>query len=252
MALYNADAIVIRVRDFDEADKIVTLLTREEGKVQAVAKGARRPRNRFSAACQLFTHAKVQCFHGRNMDTLSQTEITESFRKLREDLTKMAYATYACELMDEMLKEKEKNNETPFLLLLTTLHLFNEGENPESLLRAYELKLLSILGFRPNLEDCVSCGSALPEGPFVRFAPGPGGTLCDRCSGEGEAVLRLSRGALESMKRLMDADIRKTHVIRFSAEMQAEIARALEHYITYRTDRKLKSREFLEAVRGSV
>lgn len=248
MAVYNADAIVIRVRDFDEADKIVTLLTREEGKVQAVARGARRPRNRFSAGCQLFTQMKAQLFHGRNLDTLSQVEIAESFRRLREDLTRMAYASYACELSDELIKEKERN-ETPFLLLLTALHLFNDGENPESVLRAFELKLLAMLGFRPNLEDCVSCGGKLPDGPFLRFAPSAGGTLCDRCSTEGEAVVRISRGALETMKRLTDADIRKIHVIRFGPEVQAEMARALDGYITYRVDKKLKSREFLDTMR---
>ena len=137
--------------------------------MQAVARGARRPRNRYAAACQLFTHVKGQFYHGKNLDTLSQIDIVESYRKLREDLTRMAYATYACELADEMIREREKNNETPFLLLLTTLHLFNEGDGYEAILRAYELKLLSIQGFRPNLEDCVSCGAGLPDGPFVRF-----------------------------------------------------------------------------------
>lgn len=249
MALYNADALVIRVRDFDEADKIVTLLTREEGKVQAVARGARRPRNRFAASSQLFTQVKAQLFHGRSLDTLSQVEIVESFRRLREDLEKMAYATYACELADELIKEKDRS-ETPFLLLLAVLHLFHEGENPEAVLRAYELKLLAMLGFRPNLEDCVSCGGALPDGPFVRFAPGAGGTLCGRCAAGGDAVMRISRGALETMKRLTDADIRKVHVLRLGADVQAELARALDGYITFRVEKRLRSKEFLDTVRG--
>ena len=249
MALYNVDAVVIRVRDFDEADKIAVLLTREEGKVQAIAKGARRPRNRYSAATQLFTQVKAQLFHGRSLDTLSQVEIVESFRHLREDLVRMAYATYACEVMDALLAEKQKH-EAPFLLLLTTLHLFNEPEiQPEPVLRAYELKLLSMMGFRPSLEACVNCGTHEVAGPQIRFSPALGGVLCPTCASEGEAVLRISRGALESMKHLLDGDIRRANVIRLGKEMAEELDRALTHYILLRTERKLKSKEFLDTLR---
>lgn len=249
MSLYNAEAIVIRVRDFDEADKIATLLTREEGKVQAVAKGARRPRNRYAAATQLFTQMNTAMFHGRNMDTLSQVDIVESFRHLREDLLRMAYGSYVCELMDEMVREKQRL-ETAYLLLLTTLHLLNTPEmEPEAILRAYELKLLAILGFRPNLEDCVSCSQGLGTGPSVRFTPALGGALCPNCSGEGEAVHRISRGTLETMKRLLDGDIRRAHVIRITGDLLSEIDRVLTDYIAVRSERRLKSKEFLDSLR---
>lgn len=250
MALYNAEAIVLRVRDFDEADKITTLLTREEGKVQAIAKGARRPRNRYTAATQLFTQVKAALFHGRNMDTYSQVDIVESFRHLREDLVRMAYGTYVCELMDEMLKEKQRHEQT-YLLLLTTLHLLNAEEiEPEPVLRSYELKLLSMLGFRPHLEDCVVCGKELGAAPQVRFTPALGGTLCPTCSSEGEAVMRLSRGTVETMKRLMDGDIRRAHVTRITGDMAREFDRALSEYINLRIERKLKSKEFLDTLRN--
>lgn len=250
MALYNVDGIVIRVRDFDEADKIAVILTREEGKIQAVAKGARRPRNRFAAAIQLFTYMKAQLYRGRNLDTLSQADIADSFRNLREDLVRMAYATYACELMDALLPERQKH-ESPFLLLLTSLYLFNEPEMaPEPILRAYELKLLSMLGFRPSFESCVGCGTTeiYGDGP-VRFAPALGGVLCPRCASEGEAVIRISRGALESMKRLLEGDLRRASVIRLTGEMAGEVERALSAYILHRTEKRLKSKDFLDTLR---
>ncbi|HEY3366036.1 MAG TPA: DNA repair protein RecO [Symbiobacteriaceae bacterium] len=250
MSLYNTEAIIIRVRDFDEADKIAVLLTREDGKVQVIAKGARRPRNRYTAATQLFTHVKASLFHGRNLDTLSQIEIEESFRNLREDLVRMAYGSYVCELMDELVKEKMKS-ETTFLLLLTTLHLLNAVEfAPEPILLAFELKLLAILGFRPSLEQCVNCGG-IPgtEGP-VRFSPALGGVLCPTCHSEGEAVHRLARGTLETMKRLLDGDLSRAHMLRISRDMSAEMDRALTDYIGQHTERRLKSKEFLDSVRG--
>lgn len=249
MALYNTEAIVIRVRDFDEADKIAVLLTRDEGKVQTVARGARRPRNRYSAAIQLFTHIKVALYHGRSLETLSQVEIEESFRHLREDLVRMAYGAYACELMDELTKEKQRN-ESAYLLLLTTLHLLNTLDmEPEPVLRAYELKLLSILGFRPSLAACVNCGAEPGAAPHVRFTPSLGGILCPTCPSEGEGVHRLSRGTLETMKRLLEGDIRKAHILKITGDMAREFDRSLGDYISLRTERRLKSKEFLDTLR---
>lgn len=249
MSLYNAEAIVIRTRDFDEADKILVMLTREEGKISAVAKGARRPRGRYAAAAQIFTQVKASLFHGRNLDTLSQIEIVESFRHLREDLVRMAYGSYICELMDEMMREKQRS-ESAFLLLLTTLHLLNAAEiDPEPTRRAYELKLFSILGFRPSLEECVACSKPLGAVPAVRFAPALGGVLCPTCPSEGEVVHRLSRGTLETMKRLMDGDIRKAGILRIAGDMAVELDRAISDYIKHRTERPLRSKEFLDSLR---
>ncbi|HEY8346152.1 MAG TPA: DNA repair protein RecO [Symbiobacteriaceae bacterium] len=250
MALYSVEAIVIRVRDFNEADKLLVLLTREEGKVEAVARGARRPRNRHAAAAQLFTHLQAQLFGSRSLDSLSQAEILESFRHLREDLLRMAYGTYICELMDEMVRERQRQ-ESAYLLLLTTLHLLNTPElDPEPVRRAYELKLLSVLGFRPSLQDCVVCGEPLGQEPLVRFAPALGGVLCPTCPSEGEVVHRLSRGTLETMKRLLDGDIRRAHMIRIAEEMATELDRALNDYIVHRTEHPLKSKKFLDSLRA--
>lgn len=249
MGLYNAEAIIIRTRDFDEADKILVMLTREEGKISAVAKGARRPRGRYAAAAQIFTQVKAALFHGRNLDTLSQVEIVESFRNLREDLLRMAYGSYICEIMDEMLREKQRS-ESAYLLLLTTLHLLNAMEmDPEPIRRAYELKLFSILGFRPSFDECVACSKPLGPAPVVRFAPGLGGVLCPTCPSDGEVVHRVSRGTLETMKRLMDGDIRRAHIIRVAGEMAGEMDRVIGDYIKVRTERPLKSKEFLDSLR---
>jgi len=183
------------------------------------------------------------------MDTCSQIDTVESFRNLREDLLRMAYGAYTCELMDEMIKEKQPN-ESAYLLLLTTLHLLNAKEyEPEPIRRAYELKLLSILGFRPNLENCVACGQGPGDGPQIRFAPGMGGLLCPSCAGDVDGVVQISRGALETIKRLLDGDLRRAHMIRVTGEIAKELDRAIGEYIGIRTDRRLKSKEFLDELR---
>lgn len=250
MPLYNAEALVLRVRDFDEADKIVTLLTRDDGKVAAVARGARRPRSRYAAATQLFTHCEAALFSGKRMETLSQIEIKESFRLLREDLTRMAYATYLCELVDEVVPEKQKMPSV-FLLLLATLHLLATSEvHPEPVSRSFELKLMSLLGYRPVLTECAGCGGSLDEpGAGLRFSPAAGGVLCGRCPGEEGPAIRISRGTVETMRHLLDGDLRRAHVLRMSAETARELARALELYVAARVEKKLRSLDFLNSVR---
>lgn len=249
MPVYNADAIVIRVRDFAEADKLVTFFTREEGKVHAVARGARRPRSRFAPATQLFTHCRVQCYSGRSLDTLTQVDITTSFRLLREDLTRLAYGSYICELTDATAQDRQKL-ESPFLLLLATLHLLDTPEvDPEPVAHAFELKLLSLLGFRPALGDCVGCGGPLPAGD-LRFSPALGGALCSRCHGGGERIFMLSGAGRATMGQLLAADLRQVPGVPLPPPVAREIGQILEFYVEWRLEKRLRSLEFLHAVRG--
>lgn len=248
MALLKTDAIVLRARDFGEADKIVTLLTREEGKLQAVAKGARRPRNRMVGATEVFTYGDFLLFRGRNLDTISQCEIRESFRTLREDLTKMAYASYLTELAGEVIREKDRNDGL-FLLLLATLHLLTEAEDPEVLTKVFEFKLLSLAGYRPRLEECVECGRPV-EGSPVRFTMA-GGVLCRECVSAESPIVIISRGTLEMMKRLLEVDPRRAHVLKLSPDIAAELGRLARNYIAYHLERRLKSLEFLDMIRGT-
>ena len=247
MSLYKPEALVLRVRDFSEADKILTLLCRDEGKVQAVARGARRPRNRLAGVSQPFTHCRLLLFRGRSLDTVSQAEALESFGHLREDLTQMAYASYMAELTDELVRDRDPHAGV-FLLLLTSQHLLAAGVPPEPVVHAFELRLLGELGYRPSLEACVNCGGPL-SGGRVRFSPNAGGVLCSNCLGEDESGTVISRGAVEAMRHLLTGDLTRVHLLRLEPEMAREISEALRFYLAYRLERKLKSLDFLDLMR---
>jgi DNA repair protein RecO (recombination protein O) len=240
---------VIRARDLGEADKVITLLSREEGKVQAVARGARRPRNRLAGVTQLFTHCNAALFSGRSLHTLSQAEIRDSFRPLREDLSRLAHATYICELVDEMVPEKQPQ-EALFHLLLATLHLFCLEQDLDPVLRAFELRLLSFLGFRPRFDSCVACGGAV-AGSHASFAVALGGCVCPRCPPGQGPVVPLSRGSITTMGQLMDGDLRRVRVLRMTREVAAEVGRLLEDFIAYRLEKRLKSLGFLHTIRAT-
>lgn len=248
MPAYNAEAIVVRVRDLGEADKVVHLLTRDRGKVAAVARGARRPRSRLAAATQLFTYCHVQCWTGRNLDTLSQAEIRDSFPAVREDLVRTAWAAYACELVDEMAQERQPVPEA-FALLLAALRLLASPADPEVVGHAFTLQVLSALGFRPALDRCAGCGGPLGTGPHVRFSAAAGGALCPDCHGDGERVRLLARGTLEAMRHLLAADLATPPRLRLGPDMARELAATLDEYVEYRLERRPRSLAFLQSLR---
>jgi len=244
---YNAEGVVVRVRDLNDTDKVLHILTREYGKLRCVARAARRPKSRFTPAAQLFNHLHFQAYTGRNLDTLTQVEILPSFPGLREDLVRIAAATYACELVDEMAQERQPL-EPVFDLLLTALRLLATPEMPvEPVLRGYELKLLALMGFQPVLTGCLACGAPV-EGSEVYFSPGAGGVVCRRCAPEAGALRVLPRAAVEAMRFLLEGDLRRAHVLRYSPEVGSSMARALEQYLEYRLERRLRSLDFLQQV----
>ncbi|NPV52059.1 MAG: DNA repair protein RecO [Firmicutes bacterium] len=248
MSLYKTEGIVLRNRDLGEADRIVTIYTRERGKVRGVAKGARRPRSRFVGSTLVFTYADFLIFKGRGLDNISQVAIIEPFSRLRSDLALMAYASYMAELVDISTEEEEKNDDI-FPLLLTAFRVLPELPDPEMLRFAFEMRLMTCLGYKPVLDRCARCGGVL-EAAELAFGAAAGGALCLECAGApGGGAVRVSRGAVELLKRILNHDLKRIGQLKASVEAKRQLDAALKSHIDYHLGRALKSREFLEMVR---
>ncbi|HHV62027.1 MAG TPA: DNA repair protein RecO [Firmicutes bacterium] len=248
MSLYKTEGIVLRNRDLGEADRIVTVYTRERGKVRAVAKGARRPRSRFVGSTLVFTYADFLIFKGKGLDNISQVSIIEPFSRLRSDLVSMAYASYMAELVDISTEEDEKNDSI-FLLLLTAFQVLPELPDPEMLRFAFEARLMTYLGYKPVLDRCATCGGN-PEAAELAFDAATGGVLCLECAGaQGDGAIKVSRGTVELLKRILNHDLRRIGQLKASVEVRRQLDAILKSHIDYHLDRSLKSREFLEMVR---
>src|SRR3989442_3918107 len=177
MPVYKANAIVLRRSDLGETDRILRLLTRERGKVDAVAKGARRGTSRLSGATELFTLSRMLLAEGKTLDIVSQCEIRESFPGLRNDLGLLARATYLCELVDRFAVEGEPNPDI-FDLLLSGLYLLQRPlKDRDVIVHSFELHLLAERGYRTELDLCVRCGGKIAGGRTA-FSPSLGGLLC--------------------------------------------------------------------------
>jgi DNA repair protein RecO (recombination protein O) len=133
--IYSVEALVLRARDYGEADKILTLYTKEQGKVSAIAKGARKPKSRLRGGVQLFSHSRIVLYRGPSLDTVTLAETVQAFAPLREDLTFLSYASYLVELLDCAVPEREPH-EGIFHLAINCLELFPE-KDPELVARLF-------------------------------------------------------------------------------------------------------------------
>lgn len=143
------EAINIRSRNFGEADKVVTLFAKGHGKIQAIAKGSRRPTSKFGGRLEIFTYNQVLLASAKTLDIISQCETIESFYKLREQKEKLMAGVYMLKLVDMVTEERQRNDEL-FGLLLESLYALEISENVDPLPRAFEVKLCDIEGFLPS------------------------------------------------------------------------------------------------------
>lgn len=233
----------MRTRNLGEADKIVTVYTSARGKVVAVARGARRTRNRLLGVTQVFTHGRYLMFEGKSMDTLSQGEIIHSFQAVRDDLEKMAAAMYVCELVDVFVEVEEANQET-FELLSNTLRMIETGV-VKFALRVFELKFMQQLGYQPQLERCVSCGGSVAD--QILFSR-EGGMVCDLCKHKVAPVHVVSKGTSALISRILEWDWSRLTILHPSNHSLEELESCMRSYIDYRLDKPMRSLEFIHTL----
>lgn len=251
MALYKTDAIFLRVQPFAEADRLVTLLTPERGRVRAVAKGAQKGRGPLTAAVQPFVRARLVLWQGRQLDGISQAEVVAAHRTLSADLARLAAAGYCCDLADACTAERQEAG--PAFALLAQALAWLDGAPPTAqpavLLRWFELGLLRTAGFLPQLHRCAECGLALgePQGR-TRFSPAAGGLLCAECvpaDPEGPWVSRNGVRALRHLAAIPAADLR---LVTIGPLTMGEMDGALSRHIRGILQRPLVSRAVLDTL----
>ena len=246
--VYKTEAIVLRQMPLGEADRILTLFTLDEGKVRAVAKGVRRTRSRVGGHLELLNRVSVSISHVRNLDIVSEAQVVQAYRGLREDLERLSRALYIAELVDRFSVERSSSH-TLYQLLSDTLGWLETTQQPDLLCRFFEMQLLDLSGFRPELFYCVECRSELEQSDHY-FANARGGVTCPSCRTKTViAMVPLSVGAMKVLRFLLrNGDFHKIEGVRVSVTVAKETERLLRTYIRYLAERELKSAEFMNLV----
>lgn len=231
MTLYRDSALVLRSWKLGESDRIVSMMGQEFGKIRAVAKGVRKTKSRFGSRLEPLSLVSILCWKGRELDVVSQAETIELFRNTREDLDRLYKANIILEAVDQVAQQEHSDLDL-YNLAVRVLRVL-ESDNPHMLLASFIWKLLSLQGYRPQMDRCAICGS---EGPKYGFDAQMGGALCQdhshgrRVSPDVLAVISASlNGQLAQVLKIENSGI--------VAEVEPLALQSLEVML----DRKLRS-----------
>jgi DNA repair protein RecO (recombination protein O) len=244
---FRVSAVVLRHSELGEADRLLTLYTREHGKMRAVAKGARKVTSRKAGHLEPFTHVTLQLAKGRDLMIVTQAETVNAFLGIGEDLTKMGYASYIIELLERLMYEDERSAPSTFNLLLETLKHIETESDAWTAVRYYEIRLLDHAGFRPQLFECANCArEILPEDQF--FSASAGGAICPRCGAGIPNLIKISLEALKYLRHFQRSSYQDASRAHPSLEVQKEVESLMHGYFSYLLERKLNTPDFIKRV----
>lgn len=237
--IFKTEALVLRTRVLGEADRLVTLLTWQEGKFEAVARGARKIKSRLAAGVDLFTYGHFTFHRGKTWPIITGQEPIERFSWFREDPDLYPYGIYMAELVDRLVSGEEKCVEI-CRLLLDGWKLLGEDVDRYLLCRSFELKLAHIAGYSPHLHSCTNCG----QKKTAAFSPRQGGMLCESC--RGADVIEMLPGTVAIARRLIETPLSQASLVHPTESQRKELARVTAAILAYHLDLgEIKSRRLL-------
>lgn len=241
MATYLAEAITLKTHALGESDKILVLFTREHGMRRAVAKGARRPQSKLGGRSEPLSHNRWQLARGKRMDVVAQCETLNAHRGLRKDFDRLMAAMYVAEATGAFIDELQPYPDV-FDALSEILTRLESTEAIDLTVLWYELHLLDMLGYRPELDACVHCEAQL--GAVCSFHAELGGGLCATCAPMLRG-LRLMPGTLAVMRMLRDLETPPMGGMSVTPALLANARAAMREAIACRTETRLKTVDLL-------
>jgi len=246
MAIQTTEAIVLNRRDFRETSILAAFYSRDFGKIKGVLKGIRTEKSRYGSCAELFGLNKIVFYEKTKSDlqNITQCDLVDGLFGIRKSLSAIAYATYLVELVDMLTEPAEKNVEI-YELLLSSLRLLSRGEDTNKIVRIFELRFLSLLGFAPTTDRCAVCREKLAIKGKVKFSIRRGGLLCQRCGKEDQYAQDISMGTAQTLNRLNSAKPESLLKFRISKSISEELNALIDKLLAVHIDKPLKSKKFI-------
>jgi DNA repair protein RecO (recombination protein O) len=245
----RTEGVILRRKDFGESDRILVLFTEKMGRISGIAKGSRKPGSKLAGHLELFTRSSFLISKGRNLHLITQAETIDSYQNLRRDLRGIGTGSYVVELVDAFSYE-EGSNLKLYELLVATLEALAEGEDRAVVTHYFELHLLDLVGFRPELFICVECGEKIVEQD--QFVSGElGGVVCPKC------ITSISRGSirpvsariLKYLRHFQRSDLKSLLALSLPPEVKEGLQQTVHYYLTHILEGHLNSPEFLDRIK---
>ena len=246
MALFKTRAIVIKTMDLSESDRLITFMTENHGKVKCVAKGARKAKNQFWGSLEPMSLIHLIYFgrEHQSLFRLNHSDIIESFQTIRDDFNKLYTGIYFLDLIDAMILEGHWEPKV-FGLLYQALAALNQQNELEPLRRLFEIRLLSLSGYKPQLEHCVICRKT-PVNGMIPFSYVHNGILCNSCSNSARVDIQFSVGTRNYIKKLLEVEIKTCERLKFPKSQTEEIEKVTHRLVLSHLGRELKSYPFIK------
>ena len=246
----SIEAIVLRHTEFGEADRLIILFSRYQGKIRTIAKGIRKIKSRKAGHLEPFTQSKLLLARGRDFWIITQAESINPHLKLKDDLLLTAYGSYILELVERFMSE-EIENPALYNLLSITLQRLERDENTDTVIRYFEIKLLDLLGYKPELQNCVHCRKEiLPEDQYFSYQDG--GTLCPSCGNKTYSAIPVSLETLKFLRHFQRSKYKDLKNLQLSKNVRQSMEKILQDYLSYLLERKINSLNFIKEARSAT
>ncbi|NOY78950.1 MAG: DNA repair protein RecO [Calditrichaeota bacterium] len=231
MSILKSEAIVLKTHDFQETSKIVSVYSKEYGRLQLIAKGVRSPKSKFGALLDGLNYLRILYYfkETRELQFLSNAELVKVFSHLRDDLDRFSYASIIAEIIYRTQLLGERNLRL-FHTIISSFEGINASENYRNYFEAFLMRFIEISGFHPKLRRCLNCGQP-PRGARVYFDFDRGGYLCEKCSVNQSSQFYLSLEGLNFLLALRDYSWQNIGIITVSEQILLEIERFLLYYL---------------------
>jgi len=232
--------------EYEEADKIVTIYTKNYGKIKAIAKGVRKTKSKFGSSLEILTHSIFLIYKGRNIDIVSQTEILESFFSTSKEVMKFAFAANCVEIVNKLTEEREINVGL-FNLLKEVLHYLRESNDPKLLTLSFKWQTMSILGYRPSLNHCCRCNKSVEDQKEMYFNIKEGGLVCHNCIvKDKEGCVKVSIYFNKLVRKILITPLSTISDATIPDKKMKELEKITDLYIAYHSEKSFKTDRFLK------
>ncbi|MBU2541301.1 MAG: DNA repair protein RecO [Candidatus Omnitrophica bacterium] len=246
MSIYKTQAFLIKKDDFRETSLIARFFSQDYGKISCLFKGIRGEPKKFASNLEPFSLNEI-IFYKNNRGELnlaSQCDCIENYSKIREDINKVYICSFMLDLIDSLMQQEEVSIPL-FTLLNDCLRLMSQGQDHHKLLFIFTIKILSLSGFKPHFDSCVSCTSHIDYTKKTYFSSSRGGLLCEKCLEKDRASRLIYRGTIASITYIQNNEIDNNLRLGLNTLIKKELSTLLNKFLKYHLEKELKSSSYI-------
>ncbi|MFA6350390.1 MAG: DNA repair protein RecO [Candidatus Omnitrophota bacterium] len=249
MPIHKTEALILNRRDFRETSLITDFYSRDFGRLSGLLKGIRTEPKKFASSMEPFSLNEIVFYRSKNsgLHLVSQCDLKDNYTTLRANLSRFAMASVITEMVSALMQPEDKNEDI-FNLLLSVLSEMSSNHNPEKILTIFKIKMLSLSGFKPHLDSCVSCQDKIMGSS--KFSLSLGGLLCQKCCHKDLSSRAIFRGTISSILYIEKSDFRNTLNLGLNPQIKRELDLILNAFIKFHLEKDLKSERVAERLVG--